>query len=580
MKSKTFLKYLAGLLSVIIIVTACQDLEEPGPVGDFPLDGPVATFVYPNSNGSTLIQSIEDVIPVTVEFNVNDDLELVSVEVQFNGNSIGSYTDFEDSQSLIINDLTIDEVATGTHVITIIATDSDGNVTTTTAEFTKEEATPLAPQFGEVFYMPFDDNYIDVITLGSGTVVGSPGFAGESRSGDGNAYAGAADAYLTYPTAGLTTGQEFSAAFWLKLNTTPDRAGLLVIGDSDDGERNQGFRLFREGSAASQTIKLNVGTGTGESWNDGGAIDTEASDWAHVAFSISGTESKVYINGALVNTATLNNPIDWTNVTDLSIASGGPSFNYWNHNSDESYLDDLFIFDRAITNADVLEISGLPPTPIFNMPFDGSYEDIISSTTATVVGSPGFAGESQSGEGDAYAGAPDAYLTFSTDGLLTDEFSASFWYKLNDDPDRAGVLVIGPPDESNPDSQNNRSSGFRFFRESAGDNQRFKLNVGTGLGDNWFDGGAAADVDPASNEWVHLAFTISQTESIVYINGEVVSQGEFDGVDWTNCDIMSIMSGDPRFTGWNHLSDNSYMDQLQIFNVVLTPGQIETLMAQ
>ena len=580
MKSKTFLKYLTGLLSVIIIVTACQDLEEPGPVGDFPLDGPVATFVYPNSNGSTLIQSIEDVIPVTVEFNVNDDIELVSVEVQFNGNSIGSYTDFDDSQSLTINDLTIDEVATGTHVITIIATDSDGNVATITAEFTKEEATPLEPQFGEVFYMPFDGNYIEVITLGSGTVVGSPGFAGESRSGDGNAYAGAADAYLTYPSVGLTTAQEFSAAFWLKLNTMPDRAGLLVIGDSDEGERNQGFRLLREGSPANQTIKLNVGTGTGESWNNGGAIDTEASDWAHVAFSISDTESKVYINGALVNTATLDNPIDWTDVTDLSIASGGPSFNYWDHNSDESYLDDLFIFDRAITNADVLEISGLPPTPIFNMPFDGSYEDIISSTTATVVGSPGFAGESQSGEGDAYAGALDSYLTFPTDGLLTDEFSASFWYKLNDDPDRAGVLVIGPPDESNPDGQNNRSSGFRFFRESAGDNQRFKLNVGTGLGDNWFDGGAAADVDPAINDWVHLAFTISQTESIVYINGEVVSQGEFDGIDWTNCDIMSMMSGAPRFTGWNHLSDNSSMDQLQIFNVVLSQGQIQTLMAQ
>ena len=159
--------------------------------------------------------------------------------------------------------------------------------------------------------------------------------------------------------------------------------------------------------------------------------------------------------------------------------------------------------------------------------------------------------------GDAYLGAADSYLTFPTAGLLGDEFSASFWLQTNADPTRAGILVIGPPDADNPDAPNNRSSGFRFFREGDEMSQIFKLNVGHGEGETWFDGGADATIDPATGDWVHFAFTISGTESVVYINGEVAKQGAFTGVDWTDCDVLSIMSGEPRFTGWNHRSDLS-----------------------
>jgi hypothetical protein len=61
--------------------------------------------------------------------------------------------------------------------------------------------------------------------------------------------------------------------------------------------------------------------------------------------------------------------------------------------------------------------------------------------------------------------------------LVGNEFSASFWMKVNSTPDRAGVLVAGPP------GINTRTQGFRFFRENAGGKQRFKLNVGNGTSD-------------------------------------------------------------------------------------------------
>lgn len=220
---------------------------------------------------------------------------------------------------------------------------------------------------------------------------------------------------------------------------------------------------------------------------------------------------------------------------------------------------------------------------VFYLPFDGEYIELVSLTTATITGSPGFSTDDKVAGTAAYQGTEDSYISFPTTGLTNNEFSASFWMKINDTPDRAGILVIGPLDEGNPDSQNNRVSGFRFFREldnpNVPDDQRFKLNIGNGAGDNWFDGGENADIDPGDfPEWQHFAFSIGSDMATVYINGEVVSTNAFPGVNWDGCDIFTIMSGVPRFTGWGHLSDLSLMDELRIFDKALTQEEVQTIM--
>jgi hypothetical protein len=213
---------------------------------------------------------------------------------------------------------------------------------------------------------------------------------------------------------------------------------------------------------------------------------------------------------------------------------------------------------------------------MFYVPFDGDYMDLVSIANATKVGSPGFTDASKVGK--AYAGAADGYLTFPTTGITTNEFSAAFWYNLNSAPDRSGILTIGPPDPALPATPNNRKNGFRFFREGSTTNQTFKLNVGNGTADSWFDGGAAASLNPATTDWVHLAFTISDTKVVVYINGVAVSQGPFTGVDWTGCDVFSIASGAPRFMEWGHLSDQSLYDELRLFNKALTQDEVVAIM--
>ena len=583
------LKYiLAGAFAIVLVIACNEGIDPISSVAPGPDEtAPAINITYPTEG--TEIKVASELASINIEFEVTDDIEVQMVEVLMDGSEVATFNDFKDYRRFF-GEVLYDGLATGDHTLTVNATDLENKITSKSVNFSK--VPPYIPKFsGEIFYMPFDETtgYTELVTFTNPTVVGSPGFADDGVQG--KAYAGATDAYLTFPTTGLQ-GDEFSAFFWMKVNATPNRAGILVMGPPDEANpaaqnlRTSGFRFFREDAGGKQRFKLNVGDGAGESWFDGGAaadVDPAADEWVSFAFTISGTQSVVYIDGQVVSQGAFPG-VSWAGCDVLSIMSGAPRFTGWDHKSDLSYMDELRLFNKALSQDEIETIIGQskPYEPqyageIFYMPFEGSNVDLASGTAATVVGTPGFAGEGAAGA-DAYAGAANSYLTFPSAELLNDEFSATFLLKINAVPDRAGILTMSPEDVDHPAAQNIRTSGFRFFREDAGGKQRFKLNVGNGAADNWFDGGAAADVDPAAGEWVHFAFTISGSECAVYINGEVASQGAFAGVDWTGCDLLSIMSGDPRFTEWGHHSDESYLDELRLYNKALTQAEVQATM--
>lgn len=568
-------RLILGIFTLLFMVSCYEGIDPISQVDPGPDAGaPVVTILRP-ANGLE-IQVPELTTSTMVQFKVEDDIEIASVSVMLDGVEIASYNEFIDYRIANLQFMH-DNITTGDHVLMVTATDLAGNTTSASSNFTKSP--PYTPMFaGEQFYMPFDGDFTELVSVIAAGEVGSPGFGGSGYAGS-NSYVAGTDNYLTFPTSELNLGDNFSGAFWYKVNPAPDRAGILTMGGGVD-DRNQGLRLFREGDSEKQRIKLNVGTGNAESWNDGGEISVAEGDWVHVAFTVSATETKIYLNGMEVNSGNLSAPIDWAGTTELVIGAGGPTFSYWNHKSDSSLMDELRLFDITLSQNDITNMIA-QSSQIMHVNFNGSYTDNVRDIEATIVGSPSFAGQGYAGS-NAYKGAEASYLTFPTTGLLGEQFSAAFWYKLNANPDRAGILVIGPPDTENgnfPEVQNKRTNGFRFFREGSPTNQIFKLNVGNGIEDVWFDGGGDATIDPTANDgWIHLAFTISPTQCVVYINGEVVKQGDFTGVDWTGCDLLSVMSGAPRFTEWNHKSDLSVMDELRIFDKALSQTEIQALM--
>ena len=558
-----------GIFTCLFFLAGCEreGIDPITEVDPGPDQGAPEVIIEFPREGTTL-KTLEEVSSIDISFNVEDDIEIAQIEVLVNGQVIETFSEFTDYR-IVEREVTFGNVTSGEHTVTVRATDLEGNVTEQTVNFSKEP--PYSPIFAnEVFYMPFDGDYMELVGLRSPDVVGDPGFADEAFAGSA-AYTGAPESYLTIPIEPL--GEEFTAAFWYKVSGDPNRAGILVAGA--DQNRTQGFRLFREGSADEQRLKLNVGTGTGESWNDGGVIDVNAGEWVHVAFTVTPTETTIYLNGMPVNTGTLSAPIDWTGVEELTIGHGGETFSYWNHLYDSSAIDELRLFDTAKTQAEIQEMINAAAVTL-HMTFEGGFSDEVANRDVTVVGDPELSDDSKQGD-SSYEGVLGSYLTMPSDGLLSQEFSATFWYKVNSDPGRAGIIVIGPEDTANPDAQNIRTSGFRLFREGSATEQRIKLNVGTGDGESWNDGGV---IDVAAGEWVHVAFTISETETVIYLNGDPVNSATLSApVDWSGTDLVSIMSGAPRFTGWNHLADTSLMDDLRFYNTVLSEEEIEADMA-
>ncbi len=560
---------ISGIVALVFFVS-CEKGIDPLTQIDPGADesAPVVVINYPTEG--TQIKVLEAVTSITIDFEVTDDIEVASIAVSIDGNNVGNFSSFKDYRRVIIDDFTYDTITDGEHVLTVTATDLDGKTTSVSVNFTKEPAyTPLFD--GEVFYMPFDGNYTDLISITTATEVGSPGFAGESVLGT-NAYAGAQDSYLTFPAEGLLS-QEFSGAFWYKVNGSPDRAGILVIGGGVD-DRTTGLRLFREGNADEQRIKLNVGTGTEEVWNDGGVIDVTAGEWVHVAFTISPTENTIYFNGVEMLSSVMPAAIDWTGSETITIGAGGENFSYWDHLSDYSPIDELRLFNKALTESEIQNMISVtnPYEPeydgeTFYMPFDDDNKELISNAEATVIGTTGFSGDAVEGS-NAFEGATDSYLTFPAEGLLSQEFSGTFWYKVNGSPDRAGILVIGG-------GVDDRTTGMRLFREGNADEQRIKLNVGTGTGEVWNDGGV---IDVTAGEWVHVAFTISETQNKIYFNGvETLSSDMAEAINWAGSETITIGAGGENFSYWDHLSDLSFIDELRLFNKSLTQPEIQAI---
>lgn len=586
------IKYLSFILLISFTVFGCikNYIDPISAVGAGPDEtAPQVKITYPLEG--TKIQVLEDVVPITIKFEVTDDIEITEVSVSLDGTSLTSITEFKDYRRLI-DEYTYDNLTSGDHTVTITAKDKEGKTTTETVNFQK--VSPYTPVYaGELLYMPFNGDFIDLINLKAATTIGNPGFAGESiMTGDGqNAYKGELDSYITLP-GDAYHADEFSAVFWLKPSNIPDRAGILAMSAPDlanpdkPNNRKNGFRVLREAAGAMQRYKVNIGTGATDVWLDGGTaadVNPTENKWRHFAFTVSKTKAVFYIDGQVIKESPVTG-IDWTGCDLLSIMSGAPRFTEWSHLSGKDLMDELRFFNRELSQAQIQSIitreSGRSATGYepkydgeeFYMPFDDKFMDMVTGATAAVVGQPTFANNGI--DGKSYKGAADSYLSFPIDNLKSNEISLSFWIKIDPTQDRAGVIAISAPDEANPAAPNNRNSGLRILHEKAGTMQRFKLNVGTGTADVWVDGGTAADVDPAAGNWVHVAAVISSGEAILYLNGTEVKRSNISGISWTGCDKMSIMSGAPLFTGWDHYSDKGTMDEFRIFNKALSPAEI------
>jgi hypothetical protein len=329
-------------LDPIESVNSKPDASAPGVVINYPVEG--KPFVSPDSLAT-----------ITFKVLATDDVELKSVVLILDGTEIASFTSFMDYRRLDLK-YEYDNMLAGDHVLTVNVLDLTDKAATTTVNFSKITAPPYTPLAGEVLYFPLDGFNLELISGTEINFVGAPGYA-EGQVND--CYQGATDSYMTYSSAGLTTGKEFSVAFWYKINAIPDRAGIIAISQPTDinatDVRFYGFRMFREISGADQNVGVNFGDGTAEVWLNPFVKLAPDADWVHIAISIATDTARAYINGvpAPLNPKIATTGMSWTGCDGLTVASGMPNFIYWLHFSDLSLYDEMHFFNRAISAEEV-----------------------------------------------------------------------------------------------------------------------------------------------------------------------------------------------------------------------------------
>lgn len=348
---KNIIKLTLAAVTLLTIATGCSDgyiddISHVAPGED--VAAPVITINSPA--GNVTIPFTDVTTDFNFDFKVSDDIEIAYIEILVDGTFQKSYNSFVDYRNYA--DIYTKNLGLGNHTFTVNAKDLTGKTSTKTVAFNIDNK--YTALYGEKFYLPFfaGNVFTELLSGANPTVVGNPSTIADGKSGA--AYQGAIDSYLTFPLSGLYSSEGISFTFWYKINATPDRAGIITINDNSDNtdeNRNGGLRLFREGSASSQTIKMNVGTGGGESWNDGGNLPVNG-NWVHVGVTVSPTESKIYFNGVLQRTATYTT-FDFSSSSTITIASGAPSFTYWSHLSDLSQIDELRIYNKALDAAEI-----------------------------------------------------------------------------------------------------------------------------------------------------------------------------------------------------------------------------------
>jgi Concanavalin A-like lectin/glucanases superfamily len=198
-----------------------------------------------------------------------------------------------------------------------------------------DPGTPIYPTDGLVSYFNFDDNLKDQQGytndgVNTGNATFETGKAGKAVVLNGT------DQKIVFSLNSAKTSTSISIVCWFK---TTDMINIPFIGGDVPFYLN-----------ASST---NVGFGIKNSVNT--HFVCNSSDWTHVAGTFDGTDMKLYINGVLADT---NNSPKSISGFDKELVLGCYSYNnfpiYW-----AGSIDDLFIYNRALSQAEVSRLYNL-----------------------------------------------------------------------------------------------------------------------------------------------------------------------------------------------------------------------------
>lgn len=344
----------------------------------------------------------------------------------------------------------------------------------------------------------------------------------------------------------LTNSGEGTLSAWVYLDSTPDTLDRFV----SHGSANE----FWIGIAES-------GTNLIARLYDGANIDADSGiaaptgTWTHVVGTFDSSAVKVYVNGEYKDSTSAGN-ISYSNYQTTIGAYSGGGGGYLTGD-----IDDVRIYNRALTPAEVADLYEWAPGPVGYWNFDEGTGTSISDKSGNgndvtnTIGNPQWT-TGKYGSAMSFDGSDD-YVTVPASSDLNFEgysaFSFSVWVKP--------ILTGG-------------GTYPRVFRSerwvSDSDNGGYMLQIANnGTADFHIknnNGGTNASTTVTANQWVHLTGTYDGSNMRIYKNGVLATTTP------QTIGVGTHPSSNFQIGGSNVI--NATIDDLRIYNYARTTSQI------
>lgn len=371
-------------------------------------------------------------------------------------------------------------------------------------------------------------------------------------------YLSIADASQT----GLDITGDFSICAWVKLESAPASGETYSIVAKDDysNAANRQYYLKYENNTGTYSFTVMASDGTASFATKNYTMT--AGTFYQVAVSVNLTTDIVefFINGVSIGTAAFDTTVTAIQNTSSSFKIGGNQNGGSFTDFFDGVIDDVAIFSKALTAAEVSQLYYLGSTKAY-YPLNGNSNDFSGNTntgTDTAITYP----QGRFGQGARFNGST-SQINLGNSGVNvgTGDFTVSCWYYLDSSFADGGYIIMRASGAS-PFVQyliypSVANSGFVFQMNNTAAGATNSINA-SGL---------------AVNRWYHLMATISGTTMTLYVNGNPrTSQATFSG---TRCNL-SINSTLGLRDGGGATAANGIIDEVIIESRAWTAKEVET----
>ncbi len=386
---------------------------------------------------------------------------------------------------------------------------------------------------------------------------------------------GAGSTYVTIPdAASLHLTNAISFAAWVRSDDVGRDAPIL---DKEGG----GQLSYWFGTFGPTRFGVLLDTDGNQPWTvydrDQGVVPQGL--WVHLASTWDGTTIRHYLNGVLLaETTAFTGPIH-ASTAALIIGANVP----YNNTAFKGALDDVQIYNHALSADEVRALIGTPRLLVGYWPFDegggtsirdqssqansGTLINLRTNTwTAGIRGSalyfPGIVGEDST-----YVSIPDAPLL-----RIVGDISFAAWVRCDDITRDAPILA--------KEGDGHLSYWFGAYglnNEGAGPGS-FGMLLDADGNQPWtmYDRNQGALPE---GQWVHLASVREGTTIHHYLNGESVGAtgGTFGGPIHISDAFLAIGVNSLYNFAANHTAFKGALDEVCLYNYALTPAEVASL---